>query len=82
MPYKTPHLTEKWDESFRDMDHPNITRSPLYYISKAVGRVNLAPAELARAYLTGGPEMRRKLQLVTFDESELRKLQVDILANP
>jgi hypothetical protein len=74
-------LTEKWDKSFRDMDHPNIKKSPLHYISKAIGRVNLAPAELAQTYLTQ-PEMRGKLSMVTFDEAELRRLQADILAEP
>jgi hypothetical protein len=68
-----PHLSEKWDKSFREMDHPNATRSPLFYISKAIGRINLAPAELAKSYTTQ-PEMREKMQLVTFNEEELRRL--------
>jgi len=55
------------------MDHPNATRSPLFYISKAIGRINLAPAELAKSYTTQ-PEMREKMQLVTFNEEELRRL--------
>lgn len=73
MTFKQPHLTEKWDKSYRDMDHPNIKKSPLHYISKAIGRVNLAPAELAQSYLTQ-PEMRQKLSMVTFDEAELKRL--------
>jgi hypothetical protein len=63
------------------MDHPNIRKSPLHYISKAIGRVNLAPAELAQSYLTQ-PEMRKKMSMVTFDEAELKRLQADILAEP
>jgi hypothetical protein len=47
IPYKLPHLVENWDQSWREIDHPDIKKSPLYYISKAIGRVNLAPAELA-----------------------------------
>ena len=81
MTYKLPHMTEKWDQSWRDMENPGMAKVPLHYIAKAIGRVNLAPVELCQAYLTQ-PEMRDKLSMVTFDEAELRKLKADLLARP
>jgi len=82
MPVRQPHLTEKWDQPWRTTEHPLIGRSPIHYISKAISRVNLAPKELAAAYLTGDSTIRDKLSLVTFDEAELRRLQADCLADP
>lgn len=82
MPKREPHLTEKWDEAWRDVEHPDIKRSPMYYISKALNRHNLAPKELAAAYLTGDIKTREKLSVVTFDEAELRRLQADVMEDP
>lgn len=50
-------MTEKWDESFRNTNHPDLIRTPLYYLSKAIGRVSLTEPELAKSYLTE-PENR------------------------
>jgi len=61
LPKKLPHLNEKWDEAWRNTEHPNMKRSPMHYISKAIGRVNLAPKELAAAYLSGDKTVREKL---------------------
>jgi hypothetical protein len=52
MPSKDIHLTEKWDETFRDMNHPDIERSFLWQFSKAIGKVNIAPLELAKEYMS------------------------------
>ena len=50
-------------------------------MSKAIGRVNLTPPELAKEYLTN-PEAAKNLQLYSFDKKELLKLREDLLANP
>jgi hypothetical protein len=83
MPYKLPHLTEKWDgdKTWREMDHPELQSSFLYYFSKIVGRTNIAPIELGKKYLTD-PSMHNKMNLFTFDKEELLKLRRDILENP
>ena len=54
MPFKEPHMKENWDSetSFREMEHPDLQHSFLSVISKAIGKVSLAPPELARTYLT------------------------------
>ena len=52
MPFKQMHLTEKWDQSFRDIKHPDLHKSPLYYISQALGRVSLTAPEMAKSWLT------------------------------
>ena len=75
------HLTEKWDQNWRDQQHPYIHQSPIYHISKAVGRVSLTQPELAREYLTK-PENREHMTALTFDKEELEKLQKDILTHP
>jgi hypothetical protein len=82
MPKRVPHLTEKWDEPWRTTQHPKLERTPMYYISKAINRHNLAPKELAAAYLTGDIKTREKLSVVTFDEAELRRLQADVTEDP
>ena len=64
------HLTEKWDTSHRDQSHPDLIRSPLYLLSKAIGRVSITQPELAKAYLTD-PGNRDQMALFTFDKSEI-----------
>jgi hypothetical protein len=83
MPLKEPHLKEKWDGnvSFREMEHPDINKSFLSYLSKAIGKSAIAPPELAKAYLTSG-DRAKSLTSFTFDKGELEKLRDDILANP
>jgi len=83
MPFKEPHLTEKWDgdRSFREMQHPDAKNSFLGYLSKAVGKASIAPQELTKAYLTNGA-VAKQLTTYTFDHDELKRLRADILANP
>lgn len=74
-------MTEEWDKSHRDQMHPEIEQSVMWHISKVVGKANLAPPEMAKAYLTN-PEAAKTMQVYTFDKEELKKLQKDILENP
>ena len=46
-----------------------------------MGKVNLAPPELAKQYLSN-PDRQKQMQLYTFDKEELLKLRRDILENP
>lgn len=50
--FKHLHLNEKWDQSWRNMEHPDLVHTPLYYLSKAIGRVDLTIPELTQSYLT------------------------------
>ena len=77
LPYKMPHMTEKFDESWREMEHPDLHKHAIYHLAKAVGRVNLSPVELVKNY-TGGSDMTA----FVLDEKELLKLREDILKNP
>ena len=52
MPYKLMHLTENWDKSWREQDHPELKRHVMGHLSNVVGRVSLAPPELMRTYMT------------------------------
>ena len=81
MHYREPHLTENWTESFRDMEHPEMKHSFLWYISKAVGKTTIAPPELAKYYLTD-PTLQKQSTLYTFSKEELLKLRDDVFANP
>ncbi len=83
MPQREPHLKEQWDgaASFRDMEHPDLHKSFLSYLSKAIGKSTIAPAEVVKAYLTSG-DKARSLTTYTFDKGELERLRDDILANP
>ena len=79
--YRLPHLTESWEKSWRDTEHPAIQKSPLHHLSKAIGRVSYSPIELTKEYLTN-PKMRDQLSMLTVDKEELLKLQEDLYANP
>ena len=79
--FKNMHLTEDWDKSWRDMEHPKIASSPLYHLSKAVGRVSLTPLELTREYLTN-PEARDSMTVLALDKDELLRLQDDVFKDP
>lgn len=74
MPFQQIHLTEKWDQTFREQDHPYLSQSPIYHISKAVGRVSLTQPELIKEYLTN-PDTRSAQKLLTLDKKELLTLQ-------
>jgi hypothetical protein len=49
---KEIHLTEDWNHTYLEQEHPEIQSSFLYHISKAIGKRSLAPPELAKQYLT------------------------------
>jgi hypothetical protein len=51
-PYRLPHGQELPEESWHDLQHPQIDKSPLFLISKAIGRVSLSPVEMTKEYLT------------------------------
>lgn len=79
--YQMPHLTEQWDKTFREMEHPDLHSSPIYYLTSAVGRLSLTPKELAKVYLTD-PSLRKQMSVMTLDPSELERIRVDINENP
>ena len=79
--YKLPHCTESWEKSWRDTPHPNIEKSPLFHLSKAIGRVEMSPVELTKEYLTN-PSLRKQFSMLTVDKTELLKIQDDVYANP
>jgi hypothetical protein len=81
LPFKQKHLTEKWDETYLKQEHPELSRSILYHLSKAVGRKTLAPIHLAKQYLSN-PDLAKSLTHYTFDLKELKALRRDILTNP
>ena len=83
MPLKEPHMKEQWDGNvtLREMEHPDIKQSFLWHLSSAVGKQTLAPAELAKKFLTD-PKTAQALTTFTFDKTELERLRADILENP
>ena len=81
LPFKQLHLTEKWDESHRDQEHPEIQQSVMWHLSKVVGKTNLAPPEMIKSYLTNS-DVAKSQQSYTFDKKELESLRKDLLQNP
>lgn len=65
----------------REMEHPDIRKSFLWHLSKAIGKISIAPKELAKQYLTN-PSLKKQSTMFTFDKEELIKLRKDILENP
>ena len=56
-------------------------QTPLYHLSKVIGRVSLTTPELTKAYLTNSAN-RDQMKMFTLDKNELDRLQTDILQNP
>ncbi len=83
LPYKEPHLTEQWDgaKSYRQLQHPDMHQSFLSLFSSAIGKVSIAPASLAKQYISD-PQTAENMTLYTFDKKVLEKLRADILADP
>ena len=71
--FKLPHASEQWDKSWRDFNHPLIEKSPLYHLSKAIGRASVSPIELTREYLTN-PNVRADFSMLTVNKEELLKV--------
>jgi len=83
MPLKEPHLKEQWDgaTTLREMEHPDIQKSFLWHLSSAIGKQTIAPAEIAKKFLTD-PKTAQALTTFTFNKGELERLRSDILENP
>jgi hypothetical protein len=63
------------------MEHPDIKKSFLWHLSSAIGKQTIAPAEIAKKFLTE-PKTAQALTTFTFDKAELERLRSDILENP
>ena len=50
-----------------------LTKSPLYYIAHAIGKVSMTPVELTKEYLTN-PAVRQDMTALTIDEKALLEL--------
>ena len=76
-------MKKQWDGNvtLREMENPDIKQSFLWQLSSAVGKQTLAPAELARKFLTDSKKAQA-LTTFTFDKTELKRLRADILENP
>lgn len=81
LPYQSLHMKEKWDQSWRDGSHPELVKSPLYLLSKAIGRISITTPELTKAYMTD-PGNRDAMTMFTFNKSEIEKLNRDVISNP
>ena len=80
-PFQQIHLREEWDQTYRKMDHPDLQNSPIFHLTKAVGRITMTPHEMAKAYLTD-PDLRKQMTLLTLDPKELERIYKDILDQP
>ena len=67
MPFKQIHLTEGFQQSFREVEHPEIQQSVMWHLSKVVGKANLAPVEMMKSYLTD-PKMAEETTTYVFDK--------------
>lgn len=81
LPFKMPHLTEGFDENWRELEHPDIQQSVMWHLSKVIGKQSLMPKNLLKTYLTD-PEAAKNLTTYVFDKEALQKLQRDLLQNP
>jgi hypothetical protein len=81
MPFKMPHLTEGFQENFREQEHPQIQQSVMWHLSKVVGKANLAPIEMIKSYLTD-PKRAKEVTTYVFDKDQLKKMQKDLIENP
>ena len=53
----------------------------MWHLSKIVGRAQLAPREMMKLYQTN-PQAAKQMTALTFDKTELERLQKDLIENP